>query len=518
MNEHRTDEHRTGENGTDEHGTIEPRTVLVTGATGYIGGRLVPRLLDDGHRVRVLARAASKLRDVPWRDRVEVVEGDLLDRGDVAAACDGIDVVVYLVHSLSASGSFEQTELQTARNLATAARAAGVRRIVYLGGLHPDSAELSRHLRSRAAVGELFLGSGVPTIALQAGIVIGSGSASFEMIRHLTEVLPYMPAPRWVRNRVQPIAVRDVLHYLLGAVGTAGEVNRTFDIGGPDILRYGQMMNGYALEAGLPQRPIAPLPVLTPWLASQWVNLVTPIPRRLAVPIIESLQYDCVVREHDIDAVIPPPDGGLTGYRAAVRLALARMKDGAVETSWHGASLRDAPADALPSDPDWAGHTVFVDERTRSTRAELSDLWAVIEGIGGENGWYSLPLAWAVRGWLDKLVGGVGLSRGRRHTATLHTGDALDVWRVEDIERGARLRLRAEMRVPGRAWLELETRDAGAHRVYRQRAVYFPHGLAGRLYWYVLVPFHGVIFNGMANRIVLEAEARTADAKAAREH
>jgi hypothetical protein len=224
------------------------------------------------------------------------------------------------------------------------------------------------------------------------------------------------------------------------------------------------------------------------------------------------------VREHDIDAVIPPPDGGLTGYRAAVRLALARMKDGAVETSWHGASLRDAPADALPSDPDWAGHTVFVDERTRSTRAEVSDLWAVIEGIGGENGWYSLPLAWAVRGWLDKLVGGVGLSRGRRHTATLHTGDALDVWRVEDIERGARLRLRAEMRVPGRAWLELETRDAGTHRVYRQRAIYFPHGLAGRLYWYVLVPFHGVIFNGMANRIVLEAEARTADAKAAREH
>ncbi|MET1019882.1 MAG: NAD(P)H-binding protein, partial [Microterricola sp.] len=260
----------------------EHRSVLVTGATGYIGGRLVPRLLDAGHRVRVLARSADKLMDVPWRDRVEVVEGDLLDPGDVTSACEGCDVVVYLVHSLSASGSFEETELQTARNLADAALAAGVRRIVYLGGLHPDSEQLSRHLRSRAAVGELFLGSGVPTIALQAGIVIGSGSASFEMIRHLTEVLPYMPAPRWVRNRVQPIAVRDVLHYLLGAVTAEGDVNRTFDIGGPDILRYGQMMNGYAVEAGLPQRPIAPLPVLTPWLASQWVNLVTPIPRRLA--------------------------------------------------------------------------------------------------------------------------------------------------------------------------------------------------------------------------------------------
>lgn len=487
----------------------EQRSVLVLGGTGYIGGRLVPRLLERGHRVRVLARSARKLADVPWREDVEVVEGDLLSPADVAAACAGIDVVVYLVHSLSASGSFEQTELQTAGNVAQAARAAGVQRIVYLGGLHPDSAELSRHLRSRRAVGELFLASGVPTIALQAGIVIGSGSASFEMIRHLTEVLPYMPAPRWVRNKVQPIAVRDVLHYLLGAVEAPGAVNRTFDIGGPDVLRYGQMMNGYAVEAGLPQRPIAALPVFTPWLASQWVNLVTPIPRRLAVPIIESLQYDCVVREHDIDALIPPPPGGLTGYRQAVRLALAKVRAGEVETSWHGASLDDAPADALPSDPEWAGHTVFLDEKTRTTSAGVDALWSVIEGIGGENGWYSFPLAWAVRGWMDKLVGGVGLSRGRRDTARLHTGEALDFWRVEHIERGRRLRLRAEMRMPGRGWLELETTDDGARRHYRQRAVYFPQGLAGRLYWYALVPFHGAISSGMANRIVLEAEART---------
>lgn len=484
-------------------------TVLVTGATGYIGGRLVPRLLSEGHRVRVLARDAQKLRDVPWRDQVQIVEGDLLSPDAVATACAGVDVAVYLVHSLSASGSFEETELRTARNLARAAHAAGVQRIVYLGGLHPDTETLSRHLRSRAAVGEVFLRSGVPTIALQAGIVIGSGSASFEMIRHLTEVLPYMPAPRWVRNRVQPIAVRDVLHYLLGAISAEGDVNRTFDIGGPDVLRYGQMMNGYAIEAGLPQRPIASLPVFTPWLASQWVNLVTPIPRRLAVPIIESLQYDCVVREHDIDDLVPPPAGGLTAYRQAVRLALARMRDGAVETSWQGASVSNAPSDALPSDPDWAGHTVYVDEKKRSTTAERDDLWAVIEGIGGDNGWYSFPLAWAVRGWLDKLVGGVGLRRGRRHAARLHTGDALDFWRVEAITRGERLRLRAEMRVPGRAWLELEVQDASTRRMYRQRAVFFPAGLGGRLYWYALVPFHGVIFNGMANRIVIEAEART---------
>ncbi len=485
------------------------KRVLVAGATGYIGGRLVPRLLEEGHEVRVLARSSHKLTDVPWLADVEVVEGDLLNPDDVARACDGIDVVVYLVHSLSASGSFEDVELETANNLATAARASGVKRIVYLGGLHPDTETLSRHLRSRAAVGDIFLNSGVPTVALQAGIVIGSGSASFEMIRHLTEVLPYMPAPKWVRNFVQPISVRDVLHYLVGAVALDEDVNRTFDVGGPDILRYGQMMNGYAVEAGLAQRPIASLPVFTPWLASQWVNLVTPIPRRLAVPIIESLQYDCVVQEHDIEKLIPAPAGGLTGYRQAVRLALARVKAGEVETSWNNASVSDAPSDSLPSDPDWAGHTVLVDERSRTTNAATADLWAVIEGIGGDNGWYSFALAWAIRGWLDKLVGGVGLRRGRRHTSTLQTGDALDFWRVESIDRGKSLRLRAEMLVPGRAWLELETRDAGDHRVYHQRAVFFPQGLGGRLYWYCLVPFHGIIFSGMANRIVLEAEQNT---------
>jgi hypothetical protein len=332
------------------------------------------------------------------------------------------------------------------------------------------------------------------------------------MIRHLTEVLPYMPAPRWVRNRIQPIAVRDVLHYLLEAAELPPEVSRAFDIGGPDILRYGQMMNGYAVEAGLPQRPIASLPVFTPWLASQWVNLVTPIPRSLAVPIIESLQYDCVVREHDIDAVIPPPAGGLTGYRASVRLALAKMRAGDVETSWLNSSVAGAPSDALPSDPDWSGHTVYTDVRERTSSADADALWRVVEGIGGERGWYSFPLAWALRGWLDKLVGGVGLRRGRRDADRLQTGEALDWWRVEELRRGSDLRLRAEMRVPGRAWLELHVEPLaagagpGARSRYRQRAVFFPRGLSGRLYWFAILPFHGIVFAGMANRIVAEAE------------
>ncbi len=479
--------------------------VLVTGATGYIGGRLVPRLIEAGHEVRVFVRDPARLREVPWGDEVEVAQGDLQHEEDVRAAVEGVEVVYYLVHSMASSGDFERTEQVIARTVADAAKAAGVRRIVYLGGLHPDG-PLSRHLRSRKEVGDILLSSGVPTVALQAGVVIGSGSASFEMIRHLTEVLPYMPAPKWVRNFIQPIAVRDVLHYLIASAELPDEVNRTFDIGGPDVLRYGQMMNGYALEAGLKQRPIASLPVLTPFLASQWVNLVTPIPRSLAVPIISSLQYDAVMREHDIDDVIAPPEGGLTGYRAAVRYALAKMREGEVETSWRNSAVQGAPSDLLPSDPDWSGHTVFTDLKTVDSSAPPAALWRVVEGIGGDNGWYSLPVAWAARGWLDKLVGGVGLRRGRRDPERLAPGDALDWWRVETIDRGRFLRLRAEMKVPGRAWLEftVEPRGEGGSRLV-QRAIFFPSGLGGRLYWISILPFHGVIFQGMASSMAKTA-------------
>ncbi|MEO8908119.1 MAG: SDR family oxidoreductase, partial [Microbacteriaceae bacterium] len=475
------------------------RRALVTGATGYIGGRLVPRLLAAGFTVRVLVRNTNKLIDVPWAGDVDVVPGDLLDFASLRLACADIDVLYYLVHSMGSPGrgarAFDEIERTSAENVAREAKKAGVSRIVYLGGLHPDGA-LSRHLRSRAEVGRILLESGVPAAALQAGVIIGSGSTSFEMVRHLTDILPYMPAPKWVRNFIQPIAVRDVLHYLVGAADLAPEVNRTFDIGGPDVLRYGQMMNGYALEAGLKQRPIASLPVLTPWLASQWVNLVTPIPRRLAVPVIASLQYDCVVREHDIDGYIPEPAGGLTSYRGAVRLALGRMRAGAVETSWQDATAHGAPSDPLPSDPEWAGHVVYTDLRERHTSVAPERVWRKIEEIGGTNGWYSFPVAWALRGWFDKLIGGVGLRRGRRNAQRLKTGDALDFWRVESLERGRSLRLRAEMLLPGRAWLEMAVQPDGSGSLYRQRAIFFPKGLGGRLYWWSILPFHGIIFNG----------------------
>ncbi|MCU1583585.1 MAG: NAD-dependent dehydratase [Microbacteriaceae bacterium] len=486
------------------------KRILVTGATGYIGGRLVPRLVAAGHQVRVLVRDPGKLSDVPWVRQVEVVTGDLGDAASVASAVAGIDVLYYLVHSMGAKGDFERAESLAATTVAVAAKHAGVTRIIYLGGLHPRGA-LSPHLRSRAEVGRILLDSGVPTVAFQAGVVIGSGSTSFEMVRHLTDVLPYMPAPKWVRNFIQPIAIRDVLYYLVEAADLPPDVNRTFDIGGPDVLRYGQMMNGYAIEAGLKQRPIAALPVLTPWLASQWVNLVTPIPRDLAIPIIASLQYDCVAHEHDVERYIPDPDDGLTDYRTSVRLALERMRDGAVETSWQDSAVRGAPSDLLPSDPEWSGHTVFTDLREIHTTAAPPAVWRVIEGIGGDNGWYSFPLAWAVRGWVDKAVGGVGLRRGRRNAAHLNTGDALDFWRVEELRRGSFLRLRAEMKVPGGAWLELSvTPDGLGGSHYRQRAVFFPQGLGGRLYWFSVLPFHGAIFAGMARKITRTAETQLA--------
>ncbi|MGV8969041.1 MAG: SDR family oxidoreductase [Microbacteriaceae bacterium] len=488
--------------------------ILVTGASGYVGGRLVPRLIEAGHDVRVFVRNPGRLSGAPWSDDVDTVQGDLRSDRDVRAAVEGMDALYYLVHSMGSGGDFEATERHIAHTVARAAKDAGLKRIVYLGGLHPESSELSPHLRSRAEVGNILLASGVPTVVLQAGTVIGSGSASFEMIRHLTEVLPVMPAPKWVRNFIQPIAVRDVVHYLVEAVSLPTSVSRAFDIGGPDVFRYGQMMNGYAVEAGLKQRAIISLPVLTPWLASQWVNLVTPIPRSLAVPIIASLQYDCVMGNHDIDDVIPPPEGGLTGYRKAVRLALGKVRDRDVETSWQNSTVQGAPSDPIPSDPDWAGRTVFTDLRTKHSSASSEHVWSVIEGIGGDNGWYSLPLAWQARGWLDKLAGGVGLRRGRRHPTQLLAGEALDFWRVEQIERGTMLRLRAEMRVPGKAWLELSVEpdpDGGSN--YKQRAVFFPKGLGGRLYWWVILPFHGIIFPGMATRIIKAAELAAENVK-----
>jgi uncharacterized protein YbjT (DUF2867 family) len=489
----------------------DPRTCLVTGATGYIGGRLVPELLDAGHRVRVLTRSPERLRDHPWADRVEIARADAGDPEGVAAACAGVDVVYYLIHALGSGPEFEATDRGTAQVMARAAKEAGVGRLVYLGALEPEDEDLSPHLRSRVEVARILLDSGVPTAVLRAAVVLGSGSASFEMLRHLTERLPVMVTPRWVHSRIQPIAVRDVLRYLVGCAGLPGSVHRCFDVGGPDVMNYAEMMQRYAAVAGLPRRRILPVPLFTPSLSSHWVGLITPVPAGIARPLVESLRNTVVCGEHDIAEFVPDPPGGLIGFDEAVRLAVQRVNDSAVATRWASASVPGAPSDPLPTDPDWAGGSLYVDERIRTTSAPPEAVWRVVESIGGETGWYSFPLAWRVRGWLDRLVGGVGLRRGRRDPRRLYVGDALDFWRVEEREEGRLLRLRAEMRLPGLAWLEfhVEHGDSAHGRpgtALRQRATFAPRGLAGHLYWWAVAAFHGIVFGGMVRGVVQAAE------------
>jgi uncharacterized protein YbjT (DUF2867 family) len=477
-------------------------TILVAGATGYIGGRLVPRLLDEGQAVRCLTRRPAKLEGVTWAGRAEVVQGDVLDAESLTPAVEGVDVVYYLVHSIGTGRSFAASDRAAAENVARAAARAGVQRIVYLGGLVPDGETASPHLASRAEVGQILLDGPVPAVVLQAGVVIGSGSASFEMLRYLTERLPVMVTPKWVRSRVQPIAVRDVLSYLVGALSLAPGTNRRFDIAGPDVLTYEEMMQRYAAVAGLPRRVLVAVPVLTPWLSSQWVNVVTPVPKAIAQPLIESLRNSVVAREHDIEELIPIRP---LGFDDAVEKALEKIVDFDVETRWAGAEWPGAPSDPMPTDPDWAGGSVYRDEREVTVDAPRPSVWRVVEGIGGDRGWYSFPLAWAARGLLDRLVGGVGLRRGRRHPDLLAVGEPLDFWRVEALERGQLLRLRAEMRLPGQAWLEFRLDDDGRGTRLRQRALFIPHGLSGHLYWWSVSPFHGVVFGSMLHSVAAAA-------------
>ena len=483
------------------------RLVLVTGATGYIGGRLVPELLAAGWRVRALARRPEALRDRPWSDDIEVVRGDVGDLEVVRAAMDGVHVAYYLVHALGSGHRFESTDRRTALVFGQAAREARIGRIVYLGGLYPEGEELSPHLDSRREVGEILLASGVPTTVLRAAVILGSGSASFEMLRYLTERLPVMITPRWVNTRIQPIAIRDVLRYLVGSAAMPDDVSRGFDIGGPDVLTYKAMMQRYAAVAGLPRRVVMPVNVLTPNLSSHWVGVVTPVPNSIARPLVESLVHEVVCKDHDIARYVPDPPEGLVGFDRAVALALQKIGDADVATRWASASTPGAPSDPMPSDPDWAGGSLYVDERAGVVAASKRSLWAVIEGIGGDNGWYSWALAWQVRGILDRISGGPGLRRGRRDPYDLRVGDAVDWWRVEAVDDVALLRLRAEMRLPGLAWLDLAVEEDDAGRtVFKQTAYFHPRGLLGQLYWWSVTPFHGVVFGGMQRNIARAAE------------
>jgi len=476
--------------------------ILVTGATGYVGGRLVPRLLAAGHAVRCLARDPGRLAGRPWRDRVDVVAGDALAPATLAPALAGIDVAFYLIHSLGTGEEFARRDREAAAAFGAAARAAGVARIVYLGGLGDPATALSHHLRSRQDSGAALGEAGVPVTEFRAGVVVGSGSLSFEMIRYLAERVPIMICPRWVFTRTQPIAIRNVLDYLVAALERPESAGETIEIGGADIVTYGEMMTGYAAARGL-RRWLLPVRVLTPRLSSLWVHLVTPIPAAIARPLVLGLKNEVVVRDTLARQLFP--EIVPLGFREAVRLALDKLDAGAVETTWSDAlssSQGDRPIVRLEN-----REGMILERRELRVAATPERVFAAVRRLGGRTGWLYMGWTWRVRGALDRLVGGVGMRRGRRDPVDLRPGDALDFWRVEAVEPPTLLRLRAEMKVPGRAWLQFEVREDEGQSVLAQTAFFAPKGLAGLLYWYVLYPVHALIFSGLVRRLAARAEA-----------
>jgi len=482
--------------------------LAVLGATGYVGGRLVPHLISGGHDVVCISRNPQRLANRSWRRDVEVRAGDVADAESLEAALAGCDAAFYLVHAMGMTDDFAHADRIGAQNMAQVAGTAGRRRMVYRGGLGSDAPSgLSPDLESRHEVGRLLASGSVPVTELRAAVIIGSGSASFEMLRHLVEVLPAMICPRWVTaTRCQPIAIADVLHYLSAAVGMPAAAHEIAEIGGADVVSYRDMMRAYARCAGLRRRLILPVPVLTPRLSSHWVKLVTPLPYDLARPLVDSLVNDVVVSEaRSIDCRL---EHRTLHLDEALERALQHVQDLDITTSWMDSSAGRTAASPMPQDPDWAGGTVLADEREVLVDASIEDAFATVSGIGGQRGWYAGQWLWQLRGAVDKLIGGVGMRRGRRHPDDLQIGDAVDFFRVEVCEPPNLLRLRAEMRVPGDAWLEWRLSETAEGVQLRQRARFHPRGVLGRLYWWSLVPIHTMIFRELIVRLASAAEAR----------
>lgn len=477
-------------------------TVLVTGATGYIGGRLVPRLVEAGYRVRCLVRDPARLQGRPWLKQVELHSGDCLRPEALPDAMAGADAAFYLVHSMAAGRDFEQRDVLAARNFAAAAKTASVRRILYLGGLGDPETDLSEHLRSRQHTGAALRESGVPVTEFRAAVIVGSGSLSFEIIRYLTERLPVMICPRWLYTRAQPIAIRNVLDYLVTALETPASIGQVVEIGGADVVTYGDMLCGYAKARGL-KRWLVPVPVLTPRLSSYWVHLVTPVPAVIAQPLIQGLRNDVVVRDDSAQRLfsnIKPMD-----YDTAVRLALANLERGHVETAWSDA-VASSQGDVTPVQLT-TQEGMIIERRQCVVAAPAEAVFRSFSQLGGATGWLYFDWAWQLRGALDRLLGGVGLRRGRRDPNEARVGDAVDFWRVEAVEPGRLLRLRAEMKVPGRAWLEFRAEPrAEGQTVLSQTAFFASRGLSGLLYWYLLYPIHALIFSGMIQALARRAE------------
>ena len=474
--------------------------ILVTGATGYVGGRLVPRLLDEGHEVRCLVRTPDKLVHAPWVARVEVVRGSIDE--PLATVMSGVDAAVFLVHGIGEGPDWATKESRDSEYFRLAAEVAGVKRIIYLGGMGADDAGLSVHLASRHAVGRTLAAGLIPVTELRAAVIIGSGSASFEMLRHLVEVLPIMVGPRWVRTRTQPIAISDVLDYLVKAIIADEPFAGVLEIGGPDIVSYAEMMTIYAEEVGLKRRHVFTVPFLTPRLSSLWVGLVTPVPSSLARPLVDSLMNEVVVHDQRAVELYGPPKRTL---REAIGLALGVISRNEVPTWFTDADL--LPFRKYQTDPEWSGGTELRDVRVRVTDASVEDVFAAITALGGEKGWRRGEWLWRLRGFSDLFWGGPGLLRGRSHSHELHEGDFVDQWRVEAIDDLQLIRLHSEMVLPGQAWLEWTVSVNEVGTTVTQRALFKPRGLLGRAYWYSVAPFRFLIFPGLLRGIVRDAES-----------
>ena len=487
---------------------MPPRKILVTGATGYIGGRLVPCLLEAGYAVRCFVRDADRLQGQAWADQVEVAVGDVLDPETLGPALDGIDVAYYLIHSLG-EGAFAERDRRAADNFAEAAAEAGVERILYLGGIQPKTDRRSPHLESRLETGKHLRAGSVPVTEFRAAVIVGSGSISFELIRYLTERLPVLITPQWVHTPTQPIAIRNVLQYLVQALDVPESTGEIIEIGGAEVLTYGEMFKIYAKVRGL-RRILVDVPVLTPKLSSHWIGLVTPLNARIAKPLIHGLDNEVVVHDDKAQRLF---DVELLDYETAVRLALARFASDTVTSTW--SSAFSSSIDDVGMIEELEEEEGLIQERLQlKVNASPASVYAEIMRLGGDTGWLYANALWKVRGFLDLLVGGIGLRTTRRSYSALREGDTVDFWRVEAVEPERLLRLRAEMKVPGKAWLqyELAPTDDGQTAI-TQTAFFEPKGLFGFLYWYLFYIPHRFIFPGMLRELGRRAEAREAAAE-----